>query len=158
MLVLIVSDTHGNLRNLKTALKKVRPDLLLHLGDVERQEYDVETLASCPVRFARGNCDFYSTSPDFQVIELGRHFVYMCHGHKVGVGYDRMQLVETAKAFGCDTALYGHTHVPESTTVEGIAVVNPGSLTQPRQDGRQPSFATCDVDRFGDLHFKINYL
>ncbi len=158
MLVLIVSDTHGNLRNLKTAIKKVRPDLLLHLGDAERQEYDVETMAPCPVRFVRGNCDFYSTTPEFQVVQLGNHFVYMCHGHHEGVNSDRNRLVETARTYGCDAALYGHTHVPELTTVDGITVLNPGSLTHPRQDGRQPSFATCDVDRFGDLHFNIVYL
>ena len=158
MLVLIVSDTHGNLRNLKGVIKKVQPDQILHLGDVERQEVDIEAIAPCPVRFVRGNCDFYSTSPDFQVIELGKHFVYMCHGHLVRVGYDESQLAATAKAYGCDTALYGHTHVPQNTRYQGITVVNPGSITQPRQDGRRPTFCVCDVDPAGDLHFTVNYI
>ena len=37
-------------------------------------------------------------------------------------------------------------------------VVNPGSITQPRQDGRRPTFCVCDVDPAGDLHFTVNYI
>ena len=41
---------------------------------------------------------------------------------------------------------------------QGITVVNPGSITQPRQDGRRPTFCVCDVDPAGDLHFTVNYI
>jgi hypothetical protein len=43
-------------------------------------------------------------------------------------------------------------------TEEGITVVNPGSISMPRQDNRRPSYAILDVDRQGDIHTTIAYL
>ena len=57
-----------------------------------------------------------------------------------------------------DVVIYGHTHCPQITYVDDIAIVNPGSISYPRQEGRKPSYLVIDVDRFGDLHYNICYV
>ena len=155
MQVLIVSDSHGVLRNLKTAIERTKPDLVLHLGDCEQQEKAICKLAPCDVVFVRGNCDFASVSPNDRVVEVGNERVFMTHGHLHGVNRDNTGLAAAAAANDCGVALYGHTHVPEITREDGIVVVNPGSVSYPRQEGHHPTAAVCDVDRFGKLHFNI---
>ena len=41
---------------------------------------------------------------------------------------------------GVDIVLYGHTHRPVIDIDDDIIAVNPGSLSHPRQEGRQPSY------------------
>ena len=54
--------------------------------------------------------------------------------------------------------VYGHTQQPEISYEEDMTIVNPGSISYPRQDGRRPSYVVVDVDPKGDLHFNIVYL
>ena len=46
-------------------------------------------------------------------------------------------------------ACFGHTHVPFCKEINGIIYVNPGSLSQPRQEGRKPSYALLEIDEEG---------
>ena len=41
---------------------------------------------------------------------------------------------------------------------DDIIAVNPGSLSYPRQEGRQPSYAIMEIDREEKVHFTIAYL
>ena len=41
---------------------------------------------------------------------------------------------------------------------ENITVLNPGSLSYPRQDGRKPSYMLMEIDRNGEAHYTLNYL
>lgn len=59
---------------------------------------------------------------------------------------------------GVDIVLYGHTHRPVIDIDDDIIAVNPGSLSYPRQEGRQPSYAIMEIDRRGKVHFTIAYL
>ena len=54
--------------------------------------------------------------------------VFYCHGHKYRVKSGLEQLAEEAKRRDCDVALYGHTHTPLITQMDGITLINPGSL------------------------------
>ena len=44
---------------------------------------------------------------------------------------------EEARRRGADIVMYGHTHVPALTIDADLVTLNPGSLTYPRQQGRQ---------------------
>ena len=45
MRILVISDTHGNEKNLKTVLKREgKLDYVLHLGDIERGEERIAQL------------------------------------------------------------------------------------------------------------------
>lgn len=154
----MVSDTHGRHKNLREVVGRVRPDRMYHMGDGEGFEEKIRAIGGCPLEIVRGNCDFYSSLPNEIVLNVGRHVVMMTHGHVYSVNGGTKMLESAARKKGADVVLYGHTHCPEITYRDGLTIVNPGSITQPRQDGRRPSFVMMDVDSAGDLHFSLNYL
>ncbi|HJC62850.1 MAG TPA: metallophosphoesterase [Candidatus Blautia merdavium] len=159
MKILIVSDTHGHERNLEKVLERVSPiDQLIHLGDVEGHEDYIEVLAECPVHMVSGNNDFFSDLPREEEFWLGKYHVLITHGHYYGVSMGTERLKEEAAARKIDIAMYGHTHRPEIDLTEGVTVLNPGSISYPRQWGRKPSYLIMEIDRDGEAHYTINYL
>ena len=158
MRVLIVSDTHGYTSNLEKVLLRVQPDVLYHLGDIQGQESYIQSIYNCPMELVRGNCDMYSTAPNYVITALGRHHVYLTHGHEHFVKYGTSDLAKAATEAGCDVVMYGHTHYPEIIETPQMTIVNPGSISLPRQSERKPSFVVLDVDKTGEFHFSMNYL
>ena len=156
--VLIVSDSHSRHEHLETVMERVQPDLMLHLGDSEDYEDLIAAEAPCPVVFVRGNCDYGRGLPDEEIVRLGSHRAFLCHGHRHNVRFDLEMLARTAKENDCDVAMYGHTHEPEITEEDGVVIYNPGSISLPRQDGRKPSFIVLDIDENGNLHPALNFI
>ena len=152
----MVSSIHVHAYN--TTLGLLLVDLLIHLGDLEGSEGYLETIAPCPVEMVAGNNDFFSRLPREKVITLGSRKVLLTHGHNhyVNYGYDRLR--EAARQNGCDYAFFGHIHRPVYETDEGITVVNPGSISLPRQDNKRPSYAVLDIDRKGEIQIMIGYI
>lgn len=157
--ILVVSDTHGKLSNLREVIRKVRPvDRILDLGDVEGQEDEIRAMADCPVEFVCGNCDRTSREPWDRVLEIEGHRVLMTHGHHYSVGSTLERLKTAAAAEDADLVLFGHTHTPEKEEIDGRTFLNPGSISRPRQSGYRPSFAIVEIDDKGEFHTTINYL
>ena len=159
MKILIVSDTHGHERNLKKVVEKVgQTDLFIHLGDIEGHEDYIEALADCPVHMVSGNNDFFSDLPREEEFQLGRYRVMITHGHYYGVSVGTDRLKEEARSRNIDIVMYGHTHRPEIDIDDHVTVLNPGSLSYPRQWGRKPSYMLMEIDREGEAHYTINYI
>lgn len=159
MKILIVSDTHGHERNLKKVIEKVgQTDLFIHLGDIEGHEDYIEALADCPVHMVSGNNDFFSDLPREEEFQLGRYRVLITHGHYYGVSVGTDRLKEEACSRNIDIVMYGHTHRPEIDIDDHVTVLNPGSLSYPRQWGRKPSYMLMEIDREGEAHYTINYI
>lgn len=159
MKVLIVSDTHGHDRNLERILEKVSPiDVLLHAGDAEGHEDYIQTIAGCPVHIVAGNNDFFSDLSREEEFSLEHVRIFLTHGHNYGVSMELEHIEEEGRARGADIVVFGHTHKPVVIEKEGITLINPGSLSFPRQMGRNPSFVLMETDRWGKFHFTINYL
>ena len=159
MKILIVSDTHGRIYHFSRIIDKIGPiDMLIHLGDFEGHEDEIELLANCETHFVGGNNDFFSSLEREQVFSVGPYTIFMTHGHRYGVNYGIDKIVEAGKEFGANIIMFGHTHKPLVERREGIYVVNPGSISQPRQEGRIPSCIIMEIDRFQDVHFTINFV
>lgn len=159
MKVLIVSDTHKRNENFFRVMEKTEPvDLVIHCGDIEGSEYAISARAGCPVEMVLGNNDFFSELPMERELEIGKYRVWVTHGHHYYVSMGTEMLKEEARARGVDIVFFGHTHRPLIERDEDITAVNPGSLSYPRQDGRKPSYALMDIDRFGEAHFTLCYL
>ncbi|NLP33720.1 MAG: metallophosphoesterase [Clostridiales bacterium] len=159
MKILIVSDTHGREQYLFETLQKVQPiDLMLHLGDFEGGEEDIRAIANCPVEFVSGNNDFFTRVPKEKILSLGKYSIMMTHGHLYSVNYSTSVILEKAKRSGVDIVMYGHTHSPVIKFVDGIWVINPGSISLPRQEGRVPTYIIMDIDSKGEVHFTLNYV
>lgn len=159
MKILIVSDTHGREENLKKALEKTgRIDRLIHLGDVEGSEEHIRSLTDAPVSMVAGNNDWYSELPREEILSIGRYRALLTHGHHYYVGAGHEGLIEQAALKKTDIAMYGHTHYPCLVHMEGLTILNPGSLSLPRQDGHRPSYILMELDREGEAHYHICYL
>lgn len=158
MKVLIVSDTHGRNDNLLSTIQKVSPiDLLIHLGDISGGEEYIKQIAPCPIEFVSGNNDFFNGYPKEKIIDIGRYRVMLTHGHRHSVNYNTYTIREAASRNNVDIVMFGHTHVPMIDLKEKIWLVNPGSLSLPRQNGRIPTYVIMDLDRLGGAHFTLNY-
>lgn len=114
----IISDTHGMLRpEAIDALKGCA--LILHAGDINRQEIldDLEQIA--PVHAVRGNNDkaWAKHLPESLALEICGIRVFMVH--------DKKSLPKDLA--GTRLVVYGHSHRYEEKVSEGIFYLNPGS-------------------------------
>lgn len=146
MRVCIVSDTHRHRDELLGAVKASQPiDGILHAGD---ETSDVEWLRDrvrLPIFAVAGNWD--TSSAEFPLEQTIPDFgprVLLIHGHTIRVKDTYEGLVRRAHAKQAKVAVYGHTHVAYLGMQDGILVVNPGSLAQPR-GRREKSFATLEI-------------
>ena len=161
MKILIVSDTHRRDDNLKKVINDNLPlDMLIHLGDVEGSEQYIPEWVTpeCERQMVRGNNDFFSALDRELEIQIGKYKVLLTHVHYYNVSLGTEQLVEDAKERGFDIAMFGHTHRPYFDDSQGIIVLNPGSLSYPRQEGRKPSYMIMELDEEGNAHFMEHYL
>ena len=159
MKILIVSDTHGRHEHFKEVIRRTAPiDMLIHCGDTEGGEEYMAALAGCRAEIIAGNNDFFSRLPREINFSIQKYKAMLVHGHDYGVSMGYEPLLEEALSRNADIAFFGHTHRPLLMQAKGVRLVNPGSLSYPRQEGRRPSFCIMDVDRFGEAHFTINYL
>ena len=129
--LLICSDSHGNSQSLLAAAEAERPDLLLHLGDGERDLARVrERFPRLTVANVRGNCDDWSDTPLQRVFSVEGHRIFMVHGHAYNVKWDRdlLRLRYAALEQEAELALFGHTHRPYLDCQGGLWVLNPGSV------------------------------
>ena len=159
MKALIISDTHRRNDNFLKVIEQVAPvDLVIHCGDVEGSQHLIQNAAGCPVQCVAGNNDYFGDLPSELEFMVGRYRVWVTHGHHYYVSMSNEYLKREARARGADIVMFGHTHRPIVNWENDLVVVNPGSLSYPRQDGRKPSFILMDIDRMGDVHFTIRYL
>ena len=155
MKILVVSDSHRNFTILKKAFDSVPDaDIVVHLGDGETE---FALLSSAyPGRkmiFIGGNCDEGLHKP-WQSIDACGLKIFCCHGHNHDVHKGVEELVDAAKHYGCTVALYGHTHENRTDLVDGVYVMNPGSLDSPR-NGSSRSFGVLTVEPSGSVQMEI---
>ncbi len=156
MKILIVSDTHGNLKNFNEILKQESPvDMIMHLGDICRDEEEIRELAgdTCTVAMVRGNCDYFSREPDTRDFSIGNHKIHMEHGHYLPDSLN--SIAYKAEELGADFVFFGHTHRPLITKVGDITIANPGSISKPRQSDGCPTYMIMEIDAQGEVHLSL---
>lgn len=159
MKILIVSDTHRRNENFLKVMEKVEKiDLLVHCGDVEGSEYLISEAAGCPVEMVQGNNDYFSSLPRETEFLIGDYKVWVTHGHNyyVSMGYEILK--EEARSREVDIVMCGHTHRPVIEQERDLTLINPGSLSYPRQEGRVPSYVLMEIDQKGVAHYTLNFL
>ena len=162
--ILITSDTHRRDGNLLEVIQNEAPfDMFIHLGDAEGSEDMItswckEQNPDCEVYMVLGNNDFFSSLPREKEIMAGNYRVFMTHGHYYYVGSGIEDLKREALARGADVAMFGHTHIPLIEYGDGIVVMNPGSISYPRQEGRMPSYMIMDLADDGTTKYHMMFL
>lgn len=159
MKILVVSDTHGDQKNfLKVIQIEKGIDMVFHCGDVCGGEYTIIASAGCPVEMVAGNNDYFSPLEQELEFEIEGKNIMLTHGHQYYVSTDTQLIKKEAIARNVDLLCYGHTHYPSVFTEDDIVVVNPGSLTYPRQNGRRPTYAIVQIDEKGCINVELKEL
>ena len=132
MKILVLSDSHGARSFMRQCIEKVKPDHVIHLGDLfDDGQAMAEEYPDIPVTQVPGNCDAHSCPPFVQEMMVKKIFgvqFYLTHGHRHYVKQDTGKLLRDARASKVDAVLYGHTHVPNCyQEPDGLWVLNPGS-------------------------------
>lgn len=137
MKIAVISDTHRSGRYIDIAKKYIKNvDALIHLGD---NIDDVERLTEGfkgKVYSVAGNCDYNSSFPSEQILELGNKKIFITHGHNYGVKYSLNNIYYRAKELEVDVVLFGHTHEALILEEDNILFMNPGSISLPRGSNR----------------------
>jgi putative phosphoesterase len=143
MNIFVVSDTHGDLTKALEMYDRLSAvcefDLIIHCGDLQPDAIELGRILGKEVVCVRGNRDMWEKR-DYKVAETPSGKILVTHGHMEDVKFSYEKLVYLAMENGCSAVCFGHTHVPENTVVAGIRILNPGSISRPR-DGSDGSVA-----------------
>ncbi|MBU3839905.1 MAG: metallophosphoesterase [Candidatus Ruminococcus intestinipullorum] len=159
MRVLIVSDTHGKHTNLDRVLQQVGDiDMFIHLGDLEGGEDYVEAIIDCEKYIIAGNNDFFSSLPREKEFYIGKKKIFIAHGHNYCVSMGMEYIKREGEARNADIVMFGHTHRPYLNISEDMTILNPGSLSYPRQENKKASFLILEVDEEEKFKFRECFL
>ena len=138
-LIGVISDTHGILR--PEAIQHLQhTELIIHAGDVGRQEVLDELRKIASVVAMRGNADtgaWAAALPIAEVVEVGEMSIYVLH--------DLHQLDLDPAAAEFPAVISGHSHTPSIAQNNGVLFLNPGSAG-PRRFNLPVSIALLRVD------------
>lgn len=139
MKLVVMSDSHGNDENVMKVIKEnTDADYFYHLGDLCSANFSYPGLT-----VLKGNND-YGDYPKKIIAQFGKYHILMLHSDRIY--FNRLtELKNIAKKEKCDIVLYGHTHIPADDTVDGIRLLNPGSLYVNR-DMSSLSYLILDIN------------
>ncbi|MBW9159161.1 MULTISPECIES: phosphodiesterase [Clostridium] len=165
MKIFFISDIHGSLFFLKKALKRYREEgasYIVMLGDALYhgprnplpEEYKPQEVANLLNEYkdkiiaVRGNCDSevdqmlieYPMMADYSIILYNNRRLFLTHGHI----YNEDNMPNLSEN---DVLVHGHTHLPVAKKHNRIYVLNPGSLSLPKENNPN-SYAILQDDLF----------
>lgn len=151
MKILVISDSHRNINNVVKILEYIKSlgvVAILHCGDHAEDSVRLKNLyPDLQVEAVHGNCDgMASLAECSKVVHIGGVPIFMTHGHRHGVKYGEYEeLYIDAVAHEARVALCGHSHAAYIEKKQGIILLNPGSISLPR-DSRYPSYGILDIE------------
>jgi putative phosphoesterase len=141
----IISDTHGHLSPRVHELF-VGVDAIIHAGDFGKDDIFIELETIAPVTAVRGNMDRFGKIALHDDV-LARSFdgIRFFIVHDIGSPYSiRPRLLSSIEHYAPHVVIFGHTHKPFSSTVNGMLFFNPGSATQAR-GGHKKSVGIIEI-------------
>ena len=161
MKLLIASDIHGSAyycKKLMDVYEKEEAKRMVLLGDVlyhgPRNDLPAEYAPKEVIRMlndrkneiyaVRGNCEAevdqmvleFPVLADYMLLFSGDKVIYATHGHV----YHENNLPPMKQG---DVLLHGHTHVLRAEKKDGILILNPGSVSIPK-NGNPPTYAVLE--------------
>ncbi len=129
--ITVVSDSHGNIQALD-ALDGIfaESDLIIHLGDTSSDGRYIYSKHPDKTVVINGNCDIFGAGEKESVLEIEGIKIFACHGHLYSVKTTLARLAKRAEELGCGVALYGHTHEARESVIDGVTLLNPGTLSR----------------------------
>ncbi len=159
MKILIVSDTHGFDGNMWNVIHEEEPvDMFIHCGDIEHMPTELKEYFDCPVYVVRGNNDYNLRLPETERFEIAGHKVILTHGHHFNIYRNQDAMFYYGMDNDADIVMFGHIHVPLVRSDNGVTIVNPGSISLPRQPGGEPTYIVMTVEEGCEPEYEIRYL
>ncbi len=165
MKIFFISDIHGSPFYLEKALKCYKEEaanFIVILGDTLYhgprnplpKDYNPQAVANLLNRYkdkiiaVRGNCDSevdqilieYPMMADYSIILCNNRRLFLTHGHI----YNEDKMPSLSRN---DVLIHGHTHIPVAKKHNEIYVLNPGSVTLPKEN-HPNSYAILQDDLF----------
>jgi uncharacterized protein len=129
MRIFVCSDTHGNYLETLQAVSLARPiDFIIHLGDEIDDATMLEQVSEVPTIKIAGNCDRCWDERRERCEEIGGHRVFLTHGDIYNVKSGLSELLAKASAIKARIVLFGHTHEAIVREIDGMLVLNPGTM------------------------------
>ena len=153
--IAVFSDTHGNTAPMLSAARQEKPDVLIHLGDHDRDALVLrEEFPDTPLYSVCGNCDLMPLAPEKLVVQLGPVKALLTHGHIYNVSrWQADSLVYAAQEAGAQIAMFGHTHRAVNDQLGGVTLLNPGTAGK----GADLSWALVTVFDNGAISCEIKH-
>ena len=140
--LLVFSDTHGHTGNLKEvfnwANERIPPNgsicAAAFLGDGLSDLQRAADAAGFYTdwKIIKGNNDYGHQEPETAVFDFSGRRFFMCHGHRHIIYSGARTLLAAAKNSQADAVLFGHSHTPLLKIIDGVYLVNPGSVGRSR--------------------------
>ena len=129
--VVVVSDSHGN-RQALDGLAQIfaESDMIVHLGDTSSDGGYIRSIYPDKTVVINGNCDFMPVGEKEKILNIEGVNILCCHGNAYSVKSTLSRLAERAKELDCKIALYGHTHDAKESEIDGVTLLNPGTLSR----------------------------
>ena len=161
MKILVFSDSHRSLRFMRLCMAAVKPDAVVHLGDLYE---DAQALAQenphIPFHMVAGYCDRYNAPMDARellIYSVCGVRLFMTHGHRQHVKQTTHLLLNDARKAGVLAVLFGHTHEALCRQEEdSLWVLNPGSCGNLNASAglievHENAISTCRILRQADI-------
>jgi len=148
----VLSDTHGHLdARLFSIFAGVQ--LILHAGDIGREDVLFELEMIAPVCAVSGNVDGAPDPrrrPMFRQLETPAGRIALTHGHSnAAPTHNKLRLIEHFHGFRPQIIVFGHSHIPYFEDTGEVVLFNPGSAGHAR-GGHARSVGLITVAREGD--------
>ena len=145
MRILVLSDTHGKIDKAAEIYHKLQDiDLVVHLGDLWTDAKRLKELLPVSLLGVKGNMDGAYSREEYRILETEFGNIYLSHGHMENVKQGLDTILYKAESLSCRAVFFGHTHIPLFQQVDGLYLLNPGSLSLP-VGGRKGSYAVVTV-------------
>lgn len=144
MRIAVIADTHGRLPgSLVETLRSA--DEIWHLGDFcDPALLEATRRIGPPVQAVLGNNDVLLDLPLTLDLERAGRTFRLIH---IPPAPRRIE--------GVDFLLHGHTHVPRDEVVNGVRVLNPGTVGKPNK-GAPTAYAWLEIDPDGTVRWTVH--
>lgn len=149
MRILVISDTHAKCQRVYNVYKKLIAnapiDMIVHCGDYYTDALEIQAHLGRKVVWVKGNSDGCFDENEYAILETEAGNFFVSHGHLQNVGFSQQGIYYRALELECIGALFGHTHRGRFTDMGGFYLMNPGSISYPR-DASGGSFGILNID------------
>ena len=129
--ITVISDTHGN-RRAVDALDGVlaESDYIIHLGDTSGDGSYIRAKYPDKTYLVNGNCDHMKLGEDELVLQVEGVKIFATHGHLYSAKRTLLSMAARANDLNCGVVLYGHTHKADEREIDGVLLINPGTMSR----------------------------